>query len=36
LNIFKFDSVRVASRKEELTIVLGIGTEHQLGYFEEE
>ena len=28
LNIFKFESVLVASRKEELTIVLGLGTEH--------
>ena len=36
LNIYKFDSIQEIQRKEELTILLGIGTQQQLGYYEDE
>lgn len=34
LNIYKIDGLQEAERKEELSIVLGIGNYQQLGYNE--
>jgi hypothetical protein len=36
LNIYRFDGVSEVQRKEELTIVAGVGSEQQLGYYEDD
>jgi hypothetical protein len=36
INIFAIDGLQEVQQKEELTILLGMGTQQQLGYFEQE
>ena len=36
LNIYKIDGLQEAERREELNIVFGIGSQQQLGYYEDE
>ena len=35
-NIYEIGGLREAQRKEELPILLGLGTEQQLGYYEDD
>jgi hypothetical protein len=36
INIYRIESIHDAHQKEELPIILGLGTQQQLGYYEED